>query len=140
QPQNHWERQYIKLKIIKWVALLAAVVALLHRGGVAGSLDPNDYHTRPPLDFWGFSDTNWLSHSGHGPVSFTNLMNVPYLGDGNALLLDSTNAAWLQYNITEGGTNRLTVDQGSIMLWFASSWSGTNQGGAGPGDWSRIIE
>src|SRR5437588_11935696 len=62
------------LKIIKWVALLVGAIALLHRGGVAGSLDPNDYHTRPPLDFWGFSDTNWLSHSGPAPVSFTYLV------------------------------------------------------------------
>ena len=95
---------------------------------------------RPPLDSWGFSNTNWLSHSGHAPVSFTNLVNVPYLGDDNALLLDSPDPAWLQYNVTESGTNRLTVDKGSIMLWFASSWSGTNQGGAGPGQWGRLIE
>jgi hypothetical protein len=55
--------------------------------------------------------------------------------------LDSTNAAWLQYNVTESdGTNHLTVDCGSVMFWFAPAWSGTNEGGSGPGQWGRLIE
>jgi hypothetical protein len=56
-------------------------------------------------------------------------------------MLDSTNAAWLHYNITENdGTNHFKVERGSVMFWFAPNWSGTNQGGMGPGEWSRLIE
>lgn len=49
------------------------------------------------LDSWSFDDTNWLSDSGFAPVSFANLNNPPSF-DGNCLQVDSTNAAWLQYN------------------------------------------
>ncbi len=68
-------------------------------------------------------------------------MDISYLGDFYAPVLDSTNAAWLHYNITEAdGTNHFKVDRGSVMFWFAPDWSGTNQGGTGPGEWSRLIE
>src|SRR6266498_3545761 len=119
------------------MAILGLLPGLL--GPAFGSIIPAT--NRPPLDYWGFSDTNWLSHSHHSPVFFTNIVNVPYLGDENALLVDSTNApAWLQYNISEGGTNRLRVDIGSLMFWFAAAWSGTNLGGTGPEQWGRLIE
>ena len=26
------------------------------------------------------------------------------------------------------------------MFWFAPYWAGTNEGGTGPGQWSRLIE
>jgi hypothetical protein len=55
--------------------------------------------------------------------------------------LDSTNLAWLQYNVYENdGTTNLTVNVGSVTFWFASSWSSTNQGGTGPGEWGRLFE
>ncbi len=93
------------------------------------------------LNSWCFYDTNtWCSDLGQAALSCTNL-NVSLLGDGSAVVLDSTNAAWLQYNVIENdGTTNLTVDQGSVMFWFASSWSSTNQGGTGPGQWGRLIE
>src|SRR5260370_12733035 len=94
------------------------------------------------LDYWNFSDTNWLSGLSYPPMSFTNLASSG-LGEGNAVVLDSTNAAWLQYRVVEtnGAATNLTVDQGSILFWFApTSWSGTNAGGAGPGNWSRLVE
>jgi hypothetical protein len=86
-------------------------------------------------------DTNWLSDLGYAPVAFTNLVNQPNAGDGNALLLDSTNAAYLQYNVIENdGTTNLTVDVGSVAFWFAPAWAGTNNGGSGPGQWGRLLE
>ena len=96
----------------------------------------------PWLDFWSFSDTNhWTSDLGFAPVSFTNL-NVSDLGDGLAVVIDSTNAAWLQFNTTEtDGTNNLEVVEGSVMFWFAPNWASTSQGGAGPGaDGGRLID
>jgi hypothetical protein len=93
------------------------------------------------LNFWNFDDTNWLCGSEHAPVSFSGLVNVTNTGAGNSLLLDSTNAAWLQYNTVEGdGTTNLTIRSGTVMFWFSPSWSGTNAGGSGPGEWGRLIE
>jgi hypothetical protein len=94
------------------------------------------------LDTWSFQDhTNWTSDNGYAPVSFTNL-NFSYLGNGNALLVNTNLPAWLQYNVYENdGTTNLTVDQGTVMFWFApSSWSGTNAGGIGPYDYGRLFE
>ncbi len=103
---------------------------------------PPGTNSQPWLDYWSFSDTNnWTSDLGYAPLSFTNLA-VSDLGDGSALVVDSTNVAGLQYNVYENdGTTNLTVDQGSVTFWFApTSWSGTNEGGTGPGDWGRLIE
>src|SRR5437667_325768 len=82
------------------------------------------------LNHWSFSDTNaWPSDLGYAPRSFTNL-NGSELGDSLALVLDSTNPAWLQYKVNEDdGTTNLTVGTGSVLLWFAAAWSSTNQGG-----------
>jgi hypothetical protein len=55
--------------------------------------------------------------------------------------LDSTNPAWLNYNVYEAtGATNLTMAQGSFFLWFAPAWAGTNEGGNGPGQWGRLIE
>ena len=109
--------------------------------GVARADIPNPGDPPPWLDYWSFSDTNtWGSDAGHAPVSFTNLAGS-LLGDGTALDLNSTNAAWLRYKVNEnGGATNLTVDRGSVMLWFVPSWAGTNLDGTGPGDWGRLIE
>lgn len=111
--------------------------------GTANAADPNpnDYPAYYPLDTWSFDDTNaWTSDYGYAPVSFTNL-NASLLGDGTTLVLDSTNAAWLQYYVDEyDGTTNLTVNQGTVTFWFAPDWASTNQGGTGPGDWGRLLE
>jgi hypothetical protein len=93
------------------------------------------------LDSWSFSDTNaWTSDKNYAPISFTNLSTC-WLGEYSTLVLDSTNAAWLRYNVIENdGATNLTVDTGSVMFWFAPYWSGTNEGGAGPGQWGRLLE
>jgi hypothetical protein len=94
------------------------------------------------LNSWSFNDANWLSDIGNAPVAFTNLVNMTNAGDGNALLIDSTNAAYLVYHVWEpsNGPTNLTVDQGSVLVWIKPSWSSTNQGGIGPGEYSRLIE
>ncbi len=95
----------------------------------------------PWLDYWSFNDTtNYLTELGYAPLSFTNLAYSD-LGNFYALVLDSTNAAWLRYKVTESsGTNNIVLDRGTAMFWFAPYWSGTNAGGSGPGDWGRLIE
>src|SRR5258708_6172871 len=117
------------------VALVCSLAGLFHANGQTPGSPPQI------LNSWSFDDTtNWVSDLGYAPLSFTNL-NSSLLGDGNALLLDSTNAAWLQYKTVESdGTNNLTVGRGSVMFWFAPSWASTNQGGSGPGLWGRLIE
>ena len=74
------------------------------------------------------------------PVSFSNL-DYSFLGNSHSLVVDSTNAAWLQYNVVEtNGTTNLTVDTGTVTFWFAPNWSGTNDGGTGPGQFGRLLE
>src|SRR6266851_193453 len=103
-------------------------------GRVVHATGPDPGSPPPWLDYWSFGDTNsWHSDLNYAPISFTNLSSS-LLGDGTALVVDSTNAAWLRYKVTEAnGTNNLRVDRGSVMFWFAPDWSGTNAGGRGPG-------
>ena len=99
--------------------------------------------TNTPLESWSFYDhTNWTDDDGYPPISFTNL-NYAQLGNGRSLVVDTNIPAWLQYPVwaTDGWTN-LTVDSGSLMLWFAPNWSsvGDTNGGFGPGDYGRLFE
>jgi hypothetical protein len=98
-----------------------------------------------PLNSWSFTDTNgWTSDGGTppvSPVSFTNVSGL-FFGDGNSLIVDSTNPAWVQYNVieTNGATTNLALDVGSIYFWFAPAWTSADQGGNGPGVYARLIE
>ncbi|MCX6902462.1 MAG: hypothetical protein NTW03_03050 [Verrucomicrobia bacterium] len=68
-------------------------------------------------------------------------MSTTLLGNGSTLVVDSTNAAWLQYNVIDNdGYTNLAVDQGAVIFWFAPNWASTNAGGTGPGVWGRLIE
>ena len=103
---------------------------------------PTNSYANPWLDYWPFSDTNgWTTALGYEPLSYSNL-GVSYLvGDGTALVVDSTSVSWLQYNVWEkDGSTNLTVDVGSVLLWFSPAWSSQSQGGAGPGVWAPLIE
>jgi hypothetical protein len=97
------------------------------------------------LDSWAFWDIKgWTSDYGYAPVSFTNLA-VSDLGDAyssmRSVVVDSTNAAWLQYNVVEtNGRPNLTVNQGTVTMWFAPDWASTNAGGFGPGSWGQLID
>jgi hypothetical protein len=92
------------------------------------------------LDSWSFNDTNfWSSDFGYAPLSFTNL-NVSTLGDGTALVLDTNVPAWLQFNVVETNNRpNLTLNQGSITMWFAPDWASYNAGGTGPGSTGELI-
>jgi len=124
--------------------LLLILLGLLANVAQAFTLDPpsgTNYPSYIPLDSWSFNDTtNWTSNKGYFPISFTNLTASDW-GDGSALLLNSTNPAWLRYNMVEtNGSTNLTVNVGSVTFWFAPAWAGTNQGGSGPGEWGRLLE
>ena len=120
-------------KIMKLAGV--ALLALLASGSEirAQLLPPNLNYE---LDTWSFEDTSWVSDLGYPPVSFTNLNNPPSF-DGSAVQVDSASPAWLQYNIIEtDGTTNLTLNQGTIELWFLPDWNS----GTGPGDWGRLID
>jgi hypothetical protein len=126
------------MKTLKLLLAALATVALpLAASSVVPPPDPNPNLL---LDYWTFNDTvTWADGYGDAPLSFTNI--VASEGRGPALLIDSTNAAWLQFNVVEAqGYTNIAVDYGSLSLWFCPSWSSTNEGGAGPGCWGRLIE
>ena len=122
-----------------WAALLGS---LLLGGGAAfsGVPSPAQGSGETQLGYWTFSDTNWLSQFNFPPSSFTNISNVPG-GDGNTLLINSTNPAWLIYNVVENdNTTNLSLDYGGLAFWFSPQWSSTNAGGCGPGCWAPLIQ
>ena len=128
---------------------LANVVCALGAVGILFlAVGVGQAQTKPPeffgtlLDSWSFADTNWLTDWGYAPLAFTNISNISG-GNGNALQVDTTDGspAFLLHNVIENdGTTNLTVDQGSVTFWFSPDWSGTNQGGPGPGEWGRLLE
>jgi len=95
-----------------------------------------------PLRSWSFSDTNaWTDDAGYSPISFTNLTSTT-LGDGTALVVDSTNPAWLNFKVVEQDlTTNLALDQGSVIFWVApTSWASVSQQGSGPGAWASLLQ
>ncbi|HXC36976.1 MAG TPA: LamG-like jellyroll fold domain-containing protein [Candidatus Acidoferrales bacterium] len=135
-------------KLMWW---FVALICFLPFTGIAQD-DTNDFSWLkliPPgccLDSWSFDETNLYTDFGFAPLSFTNIEQVPDW-DGEALQVDSTNAAWLAYGIVEdaagyGEWTNLTLDTGTIEFWFMPNWQSddTNFFGAGPGDFGRLIE
>jgi hypothetical protein len=131
------------MKTIRGSLWTALIFAILVAHGFAQPPLPTNYSKEfMALDSWQFPDTNWLSILGYAPVSFTNLVNATDAGDRNALLLDTTNSnpAFLLYNVIEtDGTTNINCQEGSLTFWFNPNWSGTNQGGTGPGDWANFV-
>jgi hypothetical protein len=122
--------------------LIVSLIVVLHLLGSARILAqaPPPLPSGDTLNYWPFDDTTWTSTMGDLPLSFTNIDN-PTSWDGNALQVDSTNAAWLQLSwIDYDGWTNITCDNGTIYFWFKPNWSSTNQGGTGPGDWGRLID
>lgn len=137
---------------IRWLIPLLVALAFCHPSRSFAFEDTNEFswlHLIPPgywLDSWSFEDSNWDSDFGFPPLSYTNMVQVPDW-DGNALQVDSTNAAWLTYKITEnasgyGEYTNLTLDTGSIEFWFAPNWQSADSNfyGNGPNDWGRFID
>jgi len=92
------------------------------------------------LNWWTFSGTDWPSGMGTLPVAFTNISCVPGAG-ATALSLESTNQAFLIYNLVEpSGATNLAMACGSVEVWFAPAWSSANAGGAGPGAVAPMIQ
>ena|SRR5438034_950953 len=109
-----------------FLMLLWFLPGRLHAQGI-----PNDNTNL--LSAWSFWDTNaWHSDWDYAPINFTNLSSST-LGDGTALVLNSTNFACLRYKTTENtGTNNIKLDVGTVVLWLLPAWSSVSQGGAGP--------
>ncbi len=136
----------MKMKLINAGSTLATCLLALNclwaGSNAIAQPSPTNSWSNPWLDSWSFSNTNtWETDLGYRPLSYTNL-GVSFIGDGTAVVVDdSTNAAWLQYNVWESdGTTNLTVDVGTVMLWFAPRWASQSQGGTGPGGWGPLIE
>jgi hypothetical protein len=94
------------------------------------------------LQSWSFGDPiHWIDDAEYAPVSFTNLA-YSNLGYGQTLVVDTNIPAWLKYNVVENdGTTNLTLNSGTVTFWFApGSWTSTNAGGVGPGEYGRLLE
>ncbi len=121
---------------------LMVVGVLFCAGNAQAQLGFGGGPTNVILQSWSFYDTvNWLDEDGYSPLSFTNIANSR-LGDFYSLVVDTNIPAWLQYNVVEtNGTTNLTVDAGTLTFWVApGSWSSTNAGGTGPGEYGRLVE
>lgn len=126
----------------KFLVILAATatLCLLAITSTAQLVPPGGGGPTGALAAWFFPDTNWLSQAGLAPRAFTNLSNVPG-GNGYTLLVDSTNAAFLNYPMVDNdGQTNLTLDRGTVSFWFRPNWTSASQGGSGPGEASRLIE
>lgn len=147
-PYHLWNLAFPRLRGARassprrcWVPLLSVLALLVPGIACAVSLLPGGAAPDTSLDSWSFDNpAGWLSDRGYAPISYTNITSSD-LGRNLALVMDSTNAAWLKYNTIEtSGTNNLCVNQGSVTFWFAPSWTDTASGGTGPGQYSRFIE
>jgi hypothetical protein len=139
-------------KMKAWRSALLAIMLVLFHPFTSAAQDTNDFswlRLVPPgfsLDSWSFDETNLYADFGFAPLSFTNVEQVPDW-DGEALQVDSTNAAWLTYGIVQeaagyGEYTNLTLGTGTIEFWFIPNWESddTNFNGTGPGDWGRFID
>lgn len=130
---------HMKSTILTLAAFVLSIMASLADVSLPGSSPPPDW-----LDYWMFTDTNtWADTYGTNAISWTNVVGSD-LGDATAAFIDNPSGAWIQYPIytaysTNGYTN-LTVDTGSVAMWFAPNWTSTNAGGTGPGQWGRLLE
>lgn len=147
KPVKQGSRSFTRdaLTLARLFVVAGVWLALLPQGR-AVSIAPGGGRTNAspvciPLNSWSFNDTiAWTGDNGCFPVSFTNL-SASWMGDGIDLVVDSTNQAWLQYNVMEtNGATNITVDVGSVIFWYAPNWSGTNLGGSGPGEFARLLE
>jgi hypothetical protein len=133
---------------VRWPKIAGIIFILLGLLRPVNSLAQMPSLTDPYLDSWSFNDpTNWTSDMGYMPIAFTNIDNVScwatndaLLGD-HALLLDSTNPAYLNYNVVEtNGYTNLIFSAGTLWFWFSPDWTSANQGGTGPGNWGEFID
>ncbi len=90
-----------------------------------------------------FDNTNWLATRGQAPLGFTNLLSVTG-GNAHALRMDPSpgTPSYLRYSVVEtNGATNIQLNLGSVAFWYRPhNWTSTNQGGSGPGEWSRFLE
>src|SRR6266700_3301126 len=86
----------------------------------------------PVSESWSFYDpTNWFSDDGRAPIAFTNIVcdqsawsSDDGILDCNGLILDSTNAAFLNYRVVEtNGHANLSLAPGAVWFWFSPNWT-----------------
>lgn len=139
------EKETTQMKILKRFALRTILAILYFFGTEALHAQMPPGWTFPPiLDSFSFEDiTNWTSDTGDAPLSFTNLVAVAHEGDINsdyALLLDSTNPAWLSFALTDDTVTNLVLPEGSLTLWIApADWASTSTSGSGPGTRAELF-
>ena len=130
----------MKKRLVGILSVLLSLTQLFMGNASAQNDESQNFAITPDLlDYWEFNNTNWLSDWGYSPRSFTNIDNVAGW-DGNALQVDNSDAAWLQYNAENDGWPALTCDQGALRFWFQPNWDSGSLGGSGPGDWGRFID
>src|SRR5438105_1211561 len=131
----------MRTKIFAFVRPAVALFALIQLLTAASALaQPLLLELPLPLNSWRFNDTNWLSAMRDAPKSFGNLQN-PASWERNALLLDSLDPAWLEYNVVESdGWTNILCNRGTLHFWFNPDWASADQGGTGPGTSSRFID
>ena len=105
RPDWNWFGCGGDLKCVGWGrvrALIAfSIVFTLLPKVVYAVFPPGNTNLSNTLGRWSFNDTTgWTNDFGFAPISFTNL-GSSILGNGSCLVLDSTNAAWVQYHVTE---------------------------------------
>lgn len=92
------------------------------------------------LAYFKFDTNTFVGEAGQLPLAKTNLNN-PASWDGKALLVNSNTPANLKYKDVETDNSaNINLQQGTVRFWFKPDWSGTNNGGSGPGHYARLIE
>ncbi len=93
------------------------------------------------LGYWPFDNTNtWVGSAGQVPLLASNVVGKANW-DTNAVLIDSTNAAFLTYRDVEtNGNANINLRSGTVRFWFSPDWSSASLGGGGPQQSGRLIE
>lgn len=134
-----------QIKLLKPLGAALGVLLCLAPGMLRAQTPPGDGWTFPvSLDSFSFEDvSNWTSDSGVAPVSFSNIVGVAHEGDINsdyALLVDSTNPAWLTFALTNQTVTNLMLPAGSLTLWVApADWASASTNGTGPGTRAELL-
>jgi hypothetical protein len=128
-----------------WLIVMLMLLGILAQAAHADGLIPPGNYPPDPIASWSFQDTNgWTSDQGYAPISFANI-SWSMLGDGASLVVNTPGEpAYLDYYIyepTNGATNLvLNSSGGSLDFWYAPNWSSGTNGGAGPGQWTQLID
>src|SRR5438045_3481641 len=106
------------MKCFNWRTWCVFTLVIIYPFFSSRAATPDPSGTNGLIGSWSFYDTNtWLSDYEYPPVSFTNLSSLQLNGI-NCLVMDSTNASRLQFNVVEGDSHtNLTVAQGTILFW-----------------------